>query len=239
MTIRERKYFSRVTLVCLALAGLVFAGTVLVFSSPDLFRRFSAWHMGAHYLGVKGVELQVKYNDCGPTSLKMVLDHFAIPATAQKLGEQIGLTRRGASMLALKEAAERKGLCANGWWLNPKDLLGTPFPAIILVHADHFVVVDSISPQRWVYVRDPAVGRLRISLHLLAGMWHGETLVFTKKMDHEARERKRQTLARWSAGDNQTRHNPQTVPCGVLQEGIAGRWDAAGRATNPPFDGIF
>ena len=217
MTPGEKKHIARVGLLGLALAGLVCASTGFVFSSPDLVRRVSAWRMGASYLGIQGVALQTKPNACGPASLKMVLDHFGLLVALGELEKQVVLTRRGTSMLALKEAAERRGLCAEGWRLNRQDLFRIPFPAIILIRADHFVVVDSISPQGSVYVRDPAIGRLRIPLDRVDAMWHGETLVFTRKTNEVAHERKGRTLARESAGSYE--------------------YDT-GRATNPLFDNI-
>lgn len=200
MTPGEKKYVACVGLLGLVLVGLVCAGTVFVFSSPDLVRRVSAWRMGASYLGVQGVELQTKPNGCGPASLKMVLDHFDLPVALSEPVKRVALTRRGTSMLALKEAAERQGLCSEGWRLNRQDLFRIPFPAIILIRGDHFVVVDSISPQGSVYVRDPAIGRLRIHLDRVDAMWRGETLVFTRKTNEVAHERKGRTLARESAG---------------------------------------
>jgi len=201
MTREEKKYVARVGLLVLALAWLVCAGTGLVFSSPDLVRRVSAWRMGASYLGVQGVALQARPNGCGPASLKMVLDHFGLSIPLGELEEQVVPTRRGTSMLALKEAAERRGLCSGGWRLDRQDLFRIPLPAIILIRTDHFVVVDSISPLHHVYMRDPAIGRVRIRLHQLAGMWRGETLVFAGKTNEIAPEGEGRTLARNSAGE--------------------------------------
>jgi len=223
MTPGEKKHIARVGLLGLALAGLVCASTGFVFSSPDLVRRVLAWRMGASYLGIQGVELQTKPNGCGPASLKMVLDHFGLLVALGELEKQVMLTRRGTSMLALKEAAERRGLCAEGWRLVGKDLLRVSLPAIILVHGDHFMVVDSISAQRQVYMRDPAVGRLRMSLYQLAGLWRGETLVFVRGPENESGMEAERTPAQWSAEDTQTQRDSWVVPRGALEKDVAGR----------------
>jgi ABC-type bacteriocin/lantibiotic exporter with double-glycine peptidase domain len=178
MTQGQRTYFARATLAGYAIAGLLCTGAVLVFSSPDLVRQVSAESMGAVYLGSEGVELQRKRNDCGPASLKMIFNHVAIPATLPELTEELALTRAGTSMLALKDAAERRGLHADGWRLTTRDLAKISGPIVLLIHGNHFVVMDSISAEHEIFIRDPALGRLRMGLHRLAGMWRGETLVF-------------------------------------------------------------
>jgi predicted double-glycine peptidase len=234
MTQRQRAYFARVTLGGFAIAGLLCAGTVLVFSSSDLLKQVSAKSMGAVYLGSDGVELQRKRNDCGPASLKMIFDHVAIPALLGELTEELALTQRGTSMLALKEAAERRGLHAEGWRLTTRDLVRVPGPAVLLIHGDHFVVMDSVSTEHEIFIRDPALGKLRMGLHRLAGVWRGETLVFLGTTERRTRMHNALDFARRSTGNNRMHRTPRIVPRGVLQEDVVGRWDAAGSMTNQP-----
>jgi predicted double-glycine peptidase len=234
MTQRQRAYFARVTLGGFAIAGLLCAGAGLVFSSSDLLKQVSAKSMGAVYLGSDGVELQRKRNDCGPASLKMIFDHVAIHAPLGELTEELALTRTGTSMLALKEAAERRGLHAEGWRLTTRGLVRVPSPAVLLIHGDHFVVMDSVSTDYQIFIRDPALGRLRMSLHRLARVWRGETLVFFGTTDTRTEANTKLDFARWSTRNNQMHCTPRIVPRGVLQEDGAGGWDATGRMTNQP-----
>jgi ABC-type bacteriocin/lantibiotic exporter with double-glycine peptidase domain len=156
----------------IVLGSLVWAGQMLDAGKSD-------------FLGTAGVVLQNKRNNCGPAALKMILDHHGIPSSLGEIEGRISLTRRGASMLALKEAAESMGLSAEGWRYTMEDLPKAPFPAILYVNGDHFIVADSIVSGR-VFVRDPAVGKLRLQRSGLLGIWEGETLLIWRSPEpHE------------------------------------------------------
>jgi len=177
------KVFSKKKLVALfglAGVGLLFGlmlAVVYVTQSPKAFKKFSAWKMGAEYLGTDGVVLQKKRNNCGPAALKMVFDHYGITSTLAEIEQHVGLTTKGSSMLALKEMAELRGLKAEGWRLTTEDFLKRPFPSLLFVHDDHYIVADSVDVNAIVFLRDPALGRLRMKSEKLVKIWNGETLV--------------------------------------------------------------
>ncbi len=141
---------------------------------------FLAWRMGGTYLGNQGVRFQTGISNCGPTSLQMIFDYYRIPSTIQEIEQTIGLNEKGSTMLALKEMSELKGLHAEGWRVTPKDFSNISFPALLFIHDDHYVVADSIWNDN-VFVRDPAIGRLRIPKGKLAQIWKGEILLFGRK----------------------------------------------------------
>lgn len=141
---------------------------------------FLAWQMGGIYLGNHGVRFQTRINNCGPTSLQMIFDYYRIPSTIQEIEQTIGLNEKGSTMLALKEMSELKGLHAEGWRLTAKDFSSLLFPALLFVNNDHYVVADSISNDN-VFVRDPAIGRLKIPKGKLTQIWKGEILLFKRK----------------------------------------------------------
>jgi ABC-type bacteriocin/lantibiotic exporter with double-glycine peptidase domain len=85
------------------------------------------------------------------------------------------------SLMRLKEIGEHYGLRACGWKVDPKELPGMPMPAILFVDNRHFVVLDSVDREDRAFVRDPAIGRIRIPGKRLRSRWRGEVLVFTKK----------------------------------------------------------
>ena len=82
-------------------------------------------------------------------------------------------------MLMLKELAGREGLRAEGWRLSLKELLRARLPAILFINENHFVVVDSVSESGDVFMRDPALGKLKMAGAMLLKVWSGETLIFT------------------------------------------------------------
>ena len=129
------------------------------------------------YLGSQGVIFQDRSNDCGVAALMMVLDHYGIRASQKELERRARLGFRGASLGTMKELAISAGLDAEGWKLSFDDLLSIQFPAIIFIENHHFVVVDSVDEKGFLFLRDPAVGRLRIPRRRAIDIWNGETLV--------------------------------------------------------------
>lgn len=168
---------SALIVIVLFFIGLVSFGIFL--QTPDSFQKLSAFSMGAEYLGRDGVTLQTKQNNCGPAALKMIFDRYNISVTIDEIDQNIALTEKGSSMLALKEMAELKGLKAEGWKLTLEDFLTQQFPVLLFVHNNHFIVVDSVSNNE-IFVRDPAIGRLKINKKKLQNIWNGETLILIK-----------------------------------------------------------
>jgi ABC-type bacteriocin/lantibiotic exporter with double-glycine peptidase domain len=171
----------------IAIAGLssLLAGVVCVLmfawflQTPHANKKFSAWLMHADYLGSDDVVLQTKRNTCGLSALKMVFDHYHIACSLLELEYGVHLSKEGSSMLALKEMAELKGLQAEGWRLTLDDLLTKPFPAILFVYGDHYIVIDSAHGDE-VFIRDPAIGSLKFEKQKLLKIWSGETLILKK-----------------------------------------------------------
>jgi ABC-type bacteriocin/lantibiotic exporter with double-glycine peptidase domain len=178
MNIRRRKFLAAAGLGGIFLFSVLILAAATVVSSPDGLKNFSAWRMGAEYIGSQGVVLQDKRNNCGPAALKMVFDHYGIPSTLTEIEQRVDLSEKGSSMLALKEMAELKGLKAEGWRYTLEDFLRAPLPAIVFVHGDHFAVVDSVTETGEIVMRDPALGKLRLPAEKLSRIWNGETLVF-------------------------------------------------------------
>lgn len=167
-----------IALVLILVAGGMILGFAIVIASPDGPRRFSAWRVGGDFAGTDGVVLQDKRNNCGPAALQMAFEHFGIASSVREIEEQVGLTERGSSMPALKEMAERKELKAEGWRLTVKDFPASTKPCIVFLNGDHFALVDSVSGAGKVYLRDPAIGNVRIPLSRFPALWNGETLLF-------------------------------------------------------------
>ncbi|MGC9093854.1 MAG: cysteine peptidase family C39 domain-containing protein [Bacteroidota bacterium] len=184
---RRKKIIATAALTGLAVVIFGVAGVAQIFISPESFRRISAMWMGAEYLGTEGVVMQTRRNNCGSAALKMVFDHFDIPSTIVQIDTSLGLSVRGASMLSLKELAEKKGLGVEGWKYTIGDFVKAPMPAIVFVHGDHFAVADSVTSDGYIILSDPALGKLRMTLGSFQKIWKGETLVFNKPDSDEAK----------------------------------------------------
>jgi ATP-binding cassette subfamily B protein len=123
------------------------------------------------------IALQNEENICGPIALKMIFDHYGINCLLPEIKSKVPLSKTGASMLALKNMAELKGLHAEGWRLTLEDLLEKRFPIILFVSGNHYVVADSVLNDTLFY-RDPTYGKSRMPIETLPKIWNGETLVF-------------------------------------------------------------
>ena len=162
---------------------LALGAALLLISSlsvPSLWVIYRAWRLGGEYVGKDSVRLQTRENNCGPASLQMIFDHYGIVATIEEIERSTGMTEKGVTMYALKETAILKGLYADGWRLTMEELLGIRFPALLFVNTDHFVIADSARGEE-LFLRDPAIGRVRISRWRLSQIWKGETLLFYRE----------------------------------------------------------
>lgn len=109
--------------------------------------------------------IQTSAMDCGPASLKALLEGFGIHASYGRLREACQTDVDGTSIDTMEEAANQLGLEAEQVML-PLDHLLNPaagaLPAIVVVRqpngATHFVVVWRRHGP-WVQLMDPAVGR--------------------------------------------------------------------------------
>jgi ABC-type bacteriocin/lantibiotic exporter with double-glycine peptidase domain len=109
--------------------------------------------------------VQTSAMDCGPASLKTLLESFGIPASYGRLREACQTEVDGSSIDRIEETAVQLGLDA-AQMMVPLDHLLLPeastLPAMAVVRtpngATHFVVVWR-RYGRWLQVMDPAVGR--------------------------------------------------------------------------------
>jgi ABC-type bacteriocin/lantibiotic exporter with double-glycine peptidase domain len=174
---KHKKIFASIGLAVLitSFAGLMFLSRVIQTKSTG--KKIIAWIMNAEYVGSKDVVTQTKLNNCGPSALKMIFDYYHIPSSLEEIEQGVKLSKKGSSMLALKEMAELKGLKAEGWNLTLEDFLKCSFPVILFVNGNHYVVADSVLSDT-LFLRDPSLGKLGLRVYNLLQIWKGETLVF-------------------------------------------------------------
>lgn len=109
--------------------------------------------------------VQTSAMDCGPATLKCLLDGFGVPVSYGRLREACQTDVDGTSIDVLEDVAGRLGLACEQVML-PLDHLLDPasaaLPALIVVHlpdgATHFVVLWR-KVGRFVQIMDPATGR--------------------------------------------------------------------------------
>lgn len=108
---------------------------------------------------------QLDAMDCGPTSLRIVAQHYGRHYSLQNLRERCHITREGVSLLGISDAAESIGLRSTGVKITWEQLRDeASLPCIVHWNQQHFVVVYRIARRRgkwWVWVSDPASGLLK------------------------------------------------------------------------------
>lgn len=105
---------------------------------------------------------QLDKMDCGAACIKMILSYYGKDQySIQEIRNKCGITRLGITALGICDAAEEVGLKTFVVDVNFESLSKeVTLPCIIHWKQRHFVVVHRIS-DKYVWVADPAVGRLR------------------------------------------------------------------------------
>lgn len=118
---------------------------------------------------------QLDAMDCGPTSLRIIAQHYGRHYSLQTLRERCHITREGVSLLGISDAAESIGFRTTGvkiTWEQLRDQAN--MPCIVHWHQQHFVVVYRIARHRgkwWIYISDPASGLLKYDEEAFLKAW--------------------------------------------------------------------
>lgn len=115
--------------------------------------------------------------DCGPTCLRMIAAYYGRLFSAQGLREKSNITHEGVSMLGISEAAESIGFRTIGAKISFETLCQAPTPCIVFWNNNHFVVVYDIKTRgkkTWVYVSDPASGKIKYSKEEFCNCWEND-----------------------------------------------------------------
>lgn len=147
---------------------------------------------------------QLDYMDCGPTCLRMVARFYGQHYSLEALRETTRVGRQGTSLLGLSEAAEQLGFrseaVATDWNTLRQDV---QLPCIAHWKNDHYVVIYRIT-QKYVYVADPAMGKLRYTQEEFRSGWQSEgtdgilLLLEPSAAFYEANESSAQRPKTWS-----------------------------------------
>jgi len=141
---------------------------------------------------------QMEATECGAAGLAMILAFHGHHAPLPEVRQACGISRDGASALAIIAAARSYGLEAQGLRLELEQLSRLPLPALLHWNFDHFVVLERMGRAGATLV-DPAHGRRRVDLHELGRSFTGAALVFSPTGAMAPRPRVRPSLARYRA----------------------------------------
>lgn len=139
---------------------------------------------------------QMESTECGAAALAMILAYHGHHAPLAEVRQACGISRDGASALAIVKAARSYGLEAQGVALELERLPDLALPAILHWDFDHFVVVERVDRTGATLV-DPASGRRRADLRELGRSFTGAALAFAPTKALVPRPRARPSLAKY------------------------------------------
>ena len=160
----------------------------------DQTRQFSVFVRNAKEIRTSGVILQQRDFSCGAAALATVLNKFwgentnetallvAIATTLSRaeLEERI---KNGLTLTDLKRVCDRFGYTTVLGKLTVDKLADIKVPLIVGITVndyDHFVVVRG-ADSKFVYLADPAVGRMRVPLEEFAQQWQKNAVLVVVK----------------------------------------------------------
>ena len=109
------------------------------------------------------VVMQMEALECGAAALCMVLAYYGKWVPLEQVRKDCGVSRDGSNARNILYAARNYGLEADGYRLEPEDLVKEgSFPCIIHWEFNHFVVLNGFKGNK-VYINDPARGNITIS----------------------------------------------------------------------------
>lgn len=100
--------------------------------------------------------------DCGPTCIRIIAKYYGKIYSTNFLRDRYYVTREGASLLGLSDAAESIGFKSMGVQVSYNQLKNN-IPLLCILHwtQNHFVVCYDIKCRKGktsIYISDPAVG---------------------------------------------------------------------------------
>ena len=167
--------------------GLVFGGCANVARRDEVLHSWK-WHRDKNIVmqgfdyscGSAALATLMRYYFGDDTTEMLILMKILTPMTSEEVRDR---EKNGLSLLDLKRVAERMGYQATGVKLRYASLPKLRGPVIIHVQRDgykHFAVLKGVRGDR-VFLADPSLGNIRMSIDRFAQEWTGVALVLGKQ----------------------------------------------------------
>lgn len=178
---RSLRFLLGIALLSMFALGLeIFLQVHRVAHGPEPAKRIVAAMNRFEFLGSGGVVMQQGAFDCGPAALKMVLDYYRIPASLESLEREMLDSPRGTTMARMSLVARQRGLLAEGRRVDEQEFSKLKLPSIALFERRHYVVVAERTPDGYLTILDPSLGKCRAREDTFLRSCHGEILVISK-----------------------------------------------------------
>ena len=140
--------------------------------------------------------LQISETDCAAACLSMILRYFGKHVSINRLRELINVSRDGASLYDIAEAAETLGFQTRGIRASFEHLGKVELPAIAHWEGFHYTVLYEVRQDR-VVLADPAIGLRKLSRDDFEKGWSGYLLLLTPTAKIEEVEESRTSFGRF------------------------------------------
>ena len=117
---------------------------------------------------------QLDSTDCGPSSLKMIANHYGRHYTLETLRERCEFSKQGVNLLGIAKAAESIGFRSTGARLSFEELCKGTLPCILHWNNKHFVVLYGIrgrGKNQRMLIADPATGLVKLTSDEFKKSW--------------------------------------------------------------------
>jgi ATP-binding cassette subfamily B protein len=118
---------------------------------------------------------QLDSNDCGPACLKIIFDYYDYEIPFAEIRNKSKLDWQGTSLYRIESIArdyEFKTMSVSASW---EKIAGDAIlPAIFMINQSHFAVIYKIDTT-FVYVSDPAIGRIKYKIAEFRSVWETES----------------------------------------------------------------
>ncbi|MBA2525626.1 MAG: peptidase domain-containing ABC transporter [Pyrinomonadaceae bacterium] len=122
--------------------------------------------------------LQLSETDCGAACLSMILRYYGKHVSINRLRDLANVSREGATLHSVAEAAESQGFHTRGIRASYDHLMKVELPAVAHWEGFHYIVLYEAGPDR-VVVADPAIGLRKLSREEFEKGWTGYLLLLT------------------------------------------------------------
>ncbi|NGX54905.1 MAG: Lactococcin-G-processing and transport ATP-binding protein LagD [Chlamydiae bacterium] len=124
--------------------------------------------------------IQMEASECGATALGIILGYYGRFVSLEDLREKCGVSRDGATVYNMTQAADYYGLHNEVYEMDIEELQEASFPIIAYWQFNHFVVIEKIEKER-IYINDPNSGPRTITPEELAENYSGVIIQLAPK----------------------------------------------------------
>jgi ATP-binding cassette, subfamily B, bacterial HlyB/CyaB len=140
--------------------------------------------------------LQLSETDCGAACLAMILRYYGKQVSINRLRDLANVSRDGATLYSVAEAAEQLGFTTRGIRASWDYLSKVETPAIAHWEGFHYIVLYKATPDH-VIVADPAIGLRKLTAEEFQKGWTGYLLLFQPTPKLENVEESKTTFGRF------------------------------------------